>query len=85
MRQQVFSPKKMGVSNTCSIQVLKRDNYMCKMTGVVKWGSSPDKFPSGMVYAQDNVGAAHIMPWSAGTLVSCFVERHRWVSHVLQF
>ena len=49
---------------------------MCKMTGIVKWGSSPDEFPSGMVHAQDNVGVAHIIPWSAGTLVSCSVERH---------
>ena len=59
---------------------------MCKMTGVVKWSSSPDEFRSGMVYAQDNVGVAHIIPWSAGTLVSCFVERHSLCAlHVLQF
>ena len=49
---------------------------MCKMTGKVKSGSSPVKFPDGMLRVEDDVGVAHITPWSAGTLVSCSVGRH---------
>ena len=59
---------------------------MCKMTGKVKSGSSPVNFPDGMLRVEDNVEVVHIIPWSAGTLVSCSVGRHSFLYlHVLQF